>query len=101
MIAYIAGAISDNPNYEYDFADCEMVLKHMGRTVLSPTHTPFGLSWEDYMKIDKVLLEIADEVFFLDGWKKSKGAKIEHEWAKQSNKKIYYYNREKLIVRNE
>lgn len=98
MIAYLAGSISNNKKYLYDFADAETVFKHLGYTVLSPTHTPLGLTWEDYMRIDEVLLDIADTVVFLDNWKRSKGAKIEHEWATKKHKKIIYYKRRERII---
>lgn len=98
MVAYIAGSITNNKSYIYDFADAEMVFKHLGYIVLSPTHTPFGLKWEDYMKIDEVLLDTADTVVFLEGWKRSKGAKIEHAWAEEKNKNIIYYKRAKVII---
>lgn len=97
-IAYLAGSITNNKKYLYDFADAEFVFKHMGYLVLSPIHIPYGLEWEDYMRIDEVLLDIADTVVFLDGWKRSKGAKMEHEWAKEKNKNIIYYKRREIIV---
>lgn len=98
MVAYIAGSITNNNKYLYDFADAEMVFSEKGYIVLSPTHTPDGLKWEDYMRIDEVLLDLADTVVFLDGWKRSKGAKIEHEWATEKHKNIIYYKRRELIV---
>lgn len=97
-IAYLAGAITNNEQYIYDFADCETVFKYKGYIVLSPTHTPDGLNWNDYMRIDEVLLDLADTVVFLENWKHSKGAKIEHEWAKAKHKNIIYYKRRELIL---
>lgn len=97
-VAYIAGSITNNKKYLYDFAEAEMVFKYLGYTVLSPTHISYGLEWDDYMKIDKVMLDLADTVVFLDGWKHSKGAKIEHELAESLNKKIVYYKRRERII---
>ena len=55
MVAYIAGKITDNlDTYQYDFSDCEMVLKELNYTVLSPAYLPVGLhKYEDYMNISK------------------------------------------------
>lgn len=100
MVAYIAGKITDNlDTYQYDFADCEMALKQLDYTVLSPAYLPVGLhKYEDYMNISKEMLKAADDVFFLEGWKESKGARQEHEWAKKWKKNIYYYSKDWVIV---
>lgn len=100
MVAYIAGKISDNlDTYQYDFSDAEQVLTHCGYTVLSPAWLPVGLhSYDDYMNISKEMLKAADDVFFLEGWKESKGARQEHEWAKRWKKNIFYYNKDAVIV---
>ena len=100
LVAYIAGQISDNiDRYQYDFADAEQVLEHLGYVVLSPAWLPVGLhKYEDYMEIGKKMLKAADVVFFLEGWEKSKGARKEHELAKSQKKVIHYYNKDTLIV---
>lgn len=100
MVAYIAGKISDNlDTYQYDFCDCQMVLEHLGYKVLSPAWMPVGLhKYEDYMNISKEMLKAADDVFFLEGWKESKGAMQEHEWAKRWKKNIFYYNKDMVIA---
>ena len=100
MVAYIAGAISDRlETYQYDFADVEQVLNELEIVVLSPAWLPVGLhKYEDYMRISKEMLLSADIVFFLEGWEKSKGATQEHKWAKKYRKKIYYYNKNEVIV---
>lgn len=93
-VCYIAGAITNNPTYQYDFCDAEMVLKERGMIVLSPAWMPIGLhEYEDYMKIGKAMLEASDAVVFLEGWEKSNGAKIEHKLAKELGKKISYYKK--------
>lgn len=100
MVAYIAGKISDNlDKYQYAFAECQMVLEQLGYTVLSPAWLPVGLHrYEDYMNISKQMLKAADDVFFLEGWKESKGARQEHEWAEKWHKNIFYYKKDLVIV---
>ena len=98
-IVYLAGAITSNPQYQYDFSDAEMVFSHLGNVVLNPACLPLGLrKWEDYMEISQSMLEVADTCVFLQGWKRSKGAKREHELAEKLGKKIVYYNRSELVV---
>ena len=100
MVAYIAGSISDRlETYKYAFADAEQTLTHCGYTVLSPAWLPVGLHrYEDYMNISKQMLKAADDVFFLEGWKESKGARQEHEWAEKWHKNIFYYKKDLVIV---
>lgn len=99
-VAYIAGSISDRLDaYQYDFCDCEMVLNHLGYVVLSPAWLPVGLhEYEHYMEIGKDMIRACDVVFFLKGWEKSKGAKIEHKMASYLKKEIVYYDKGKVIV---
>ena len=100
MVAYIAGKITDNlETYQYSFCDCQMVLESIGYTVLSPAWLPIGLHrYNDYMRISKQMLRAADDVFFLEGWEESKGARKEHEWATKWKKNIHYYSKDKVIV---
>lgn len=100
MVVYLAGSISKRlDTYQYDFSDAETVFRGMGHIVLSPAWMPVGLkSWEDYMKISCAMLEASDAVVFLEGWKESKGAKLEHKRAKELKKKIIYYDKNKVIV---
>ena len=98
-VAYIAGSITNNKKYLYDFAEAEMTLSFLHYTVLSPAWLPKGLNdYEDYMRIDEEMLKASDVVFFLDGWKKSNGAKREYELAQRYGKKIMFYNRRQRII---
>jgi len=41
---------------------------------------------KQYMKICVAMMEVADMVYFLEGWSKSKGACFEYEWCKYNGK---------------
>ena len=90
-IAYISGAISSDPNYKAKFADAEMVLDHLGYVVLNPTNTPLGLHYDEYMRIDLLLVEIADTIVMLPDWMQSDGATLEHDHAARLGKRIIDY----------
>jgi len=90
-VAYISGAITHDPHYKEKFADAEMVLEHLGYVVLNPTNTPLGLNYDEYMRIDLLLVEIADTIVMLPDWMKSDGATVEHDHAVKLGKRIIDY----------
>lgn len=94
MIVYIAGKITGESNYKARFDAAERVLKEKGHIVLNPTSLPVDMDYEDHMKIDLVMVEIADAVYFLKNWKDIPGAQAEHERAKQLKKRIIYESKE-------
>jgi hypothetical protein len=56
------------------------------------------LKWEDYLEMDRVWLEICDALLFL---RESRGAKLELDYAKKMNKKIFYNLDEIPTVKRE
>lgn len=87
---YIAGPISNNPEYKKHFDRVERELNRLDYIVLNPSILPKGLTQEEYMRICIPMLNIADSVYMLKGWEDSVGARIEHALAKQANKTIWY-----------
>ena len=93
MIVYLAGKITGDPAYRAKFADAEMVLRELGHTVLNPAMLPDGLEYAAYLLIDEQLLRAADAVCLLPDWRKSAGARQEHELARRLGKMIIRYDR--------
>ena len=93
MLIYISGRIKNNDNYREDFKNAEQWLKLNGyrpiNTVAIGDSMP-QLTYEQYMQLDYRLIDIADGIYMLTGWQKSKGAKAELAYAKSLKKKIYY-----------
>lgn len=92
-IVYLSGKITDNPNYKSEFACAELFLVQMGYMVLN--HARLGqlsnnLTYEQYMQICYRLVDIADIIFMVSGWQKSKGANAELSYAKSLGKKVMY-----------
>ena len=91
MILYLSGPISNDMNgYKQKFDAAENYLTiWKGHIVLNPAVHPLGLKYEDYMKIDKVMIDAADGIVMLDGWRNSNGAKRELEYAIKHGKKLF------------
>ena len=83
MKVYISGAITNNPNYKEDFERAEKQLKYDGHEVINPTMIELSPSCthEDYMKVDFALLDLADGIYLLSNYGKSKGACMEYGYA--------------------
>ena len=92
-IVYLSGKITNNENYKKEFACAEHFLSQMGYIVINPAEldeVAEGLTYEQYMKVCYQLVEIADIIFMVSGWQKSKGATAELTYAKSLGKKVMY-----------
>ena len=93
QIVYLSGRITNNENYKKDFACAEHFLQQMGFIVLNPAEflKDLGeLSYEQCMNICYRLVDIADIIFMVSGWQKSKGANAELSYAKSLGKEVKY-----------
>ena len=60
-----------------------------------------GYTHKDWLKMDVVMLERCDAIFMLKNWKDSKGAKIELDFAREHEIKIYFENEGYPIEKKE
>jgi len=92
MRVYISGQITNNPNYKQEFDQAEAWTKKEGFEVINPAALDavirFNASHEEYMKICLPLLDLADAIYMIDGWRGSTGACIEHGYALAKDKII-------------
>lgn len=85
---YLAGKITGNPNYRYMFAQAAFDLEARGFSVLIPSVLPEGMSKADYMRVCFAMIDTADEVIFLPGWRDSPGARLERSYCLYIDKPI-------------
>lgn len=90
MKMYIAGKITGFDGFENKFKKAENELKIRGHKVLNPAILPKGFKQDEYMHICYSMIDVCDCVYFLDNWMDSVGAKLEYEYAKKNNKKIFF-----------
>lgn len=91
MKVYIAGRITGVKNYAEQFRKAENWLLENGHIPLNPATMPEGMEKADYMRICLAMLDSADEAWFLPGWIHSKGAKLEAECCKYTEKPCRYF----------
>lgn len=86
---YIAGNISNNPNYIMDFAKAYFFLQSKGFIPLSPVKE-FGFKYKDYIDMGLAELSKCDAIYLLKGYENSKGAMLEKHYAETVGLEIMY-----------
>ena len=94
MRIYISGAITGTTDYMERFAGAESELSAMGWEVVNPAKVnaqlPATFKWDDYMRVSLAMLSLCDAIYFIPGWRESKGAWAESAWAAKHNIMILY-----------
>ena len=88
MKVYIAGPITGHPDYADYFAKAEVIIRHMGATVLNPAILPAGFTWDEYISMTMAMLNVCDTIVMLPGWEDSRGAMREYRQALATGKAI-------------
>ena len=88
---YIAGPMSGLPDCNRTAFNLAADYLHaLGRVVLNPASLPPGLTEPEYMQIGLSMMMCCDEIYLLDGWGQSFGARAELALANKLDLKIIY-----------
>lgn len=92
-VAYISGGITGVKNYREIFDQAEKELKELGYIVINPAKIedclPPVFSWDEYMTLCYPMIDLSDDIFFLDNWEDSKGALCEYNFGEAQGKGLY------------
>ena len=94
MKIYISGGITGVENFMEKFSKTEELLKEKGYEVINPARInaelPKSTTYEEYMRMSFLLLDMADAIYMMNGWEKSKGARMEFWKSYQTEKRIIF-----------
>lgn len=94
---FISGKITGDEHYKVKFYDAKWRLQknYEAWCVISPTDIDMvNMEYEECLDITKEIIKHCDVIYMLPDWKHSKGARIEHAFAKELGKKIVYEGEE-------
>lgn len=96
---YISGPITGVKDYMDHFSEAEVRLTDQGWRVVNPAKMgwilPKDATWDDFMRIDFMLLKGCGTICMLKDWEKSAGAKAEMAFALENGIRVIYHEIEK------
>ena len=92
MKIFIAGPITGVPDYKQHFAAAEKRLRDAGHVTMNPATLAEneGFDHADYMHVCFAMLRVCKGIYLLEGWRESKGACMEFNYARQVKKIIAF-----------
>lgn len=79
MRIYISGPMTGLPSMNYPAFHAEAArLRALGYHVENPAENQRQCNWQSYMRVSVRQMLTCDKVALLPGWKRSRGALIEH-----------------------
>lgn len=95
MIIYLSGPITNEKDYKEKFEKAAKKLAAGGNIVINPANVDGILcgkvEYEDFMSIDMALVQLAEAVVVLPGWRESPGACREAGFALGQGKRVIEY----------
>lgn len=102
MKVYISGQISglDPVDASARFAEAEELLQGMGFDTVNPWDNglPIDAPWIKHLCRDLEMLNDCNGIYMMDGWRDSRGACIEYDFAIRTGKSVLFAS---SIIRNQ
>nr|DAK07281.1 MAG TPA: protein of unknown function (DUF1937) [Bacteriophage sp.] len=91
MNIYISGPIEGVDNYREKFERAKRIIEKGGHRVINPAALDLsGLTREQMLSADLLLLSLCDTIYMLKGWESSRGANREYGYALAKGLDIMY-----------
>lgn len=94
MRVYISGPITGTEDYIERFKEEEKLIREEGNIPYNPAAVnsmlPEETTYEEYMKVSLMLMDMCDAVQLLPGWKNSVGANREYGYALGKDKIVFF-----------
>ena len=91
---YISGKITGTTDYISRFNKAEIEMIKQGYETVNPAtmldHLSTSTTHKEYMHISYALLDICDGIYMMEGWRDSKGAMMEYDYALEKGLVILY-----------
>jgi nucleoside 2-deoxyribosyltransferase len=89
---YIAGMITDDPNYKEHFKEAQEYLDRKGFITINPadSNLNFDLGYDNLLHICYAMIDICEGVYFLDNFNNSKGALLEYQYSIKRGKFLMF-----------
>jgi len=87
-VIYIAGPMTGLPHFNFPaFATAAIHLRAEGYKVVNPAELSGDTDkpWEHYMRISLKAMLDCNTIYLLEGWRRSRGARIEYNLARDLN----------------
>lgn len=82
MNIYISGPIEGVDNYREKFERAKRIIEKGGHNAINPAGLDLsGLTREQILDTDLILLDLCDTIYMLKGWESSCGANREYGYA--------------------
>ncbi|MGL5972463.1 MAG: DUF4406 domain-containing protein [Oscillospiraceae bacterium] len=87
---YVAGPITGEKCFRIKFilGVAKLKFRYPKCKIMNPSVLPKGFSHDEYMEICYKMIDCCDFIYFLKGWKYSKGACLEYVYAQKTGKDV-------------